>query len=142
MTPETAAAILNVPVTASRDEILSAYTRRARMTHPDRFAGAPDADVKAATAEFIRVTEARDTLLVTVPTAEPEPERPAPPAADVLSFEEFVAYRDANAWTTSAAPQAPRAQPAPAGAPVPAPRKRRTTSCGWLYVSRSSRSSS
>jgi hypothetical protein len=90
MTPESAAAILNVHVSASRAEILTAYSRRARMTHPDRFAGAPKGDIDAATAEFVRVTAARDLLLAhagrsTAPPAgtapqqqqRPQPQRPA-----------------------------------------------------------------
>jgi len=33
------------------------------MSHPDRFAGASTADIAAATAEFIRISEAKDTLI-------------------------------------------------------------------------------
>lgn len=62
MTPEVAAAILGVSPSASTAEIHAAYARRARLTHPDRFAGAPAVDVAAATAEFLRVKAARDVL--------------------------------------------------------------------------------
>lgn len=62
MTPEVAAAILGVSPSAAPDEIHAAYARRARLTHPDRFAGAPAVDVAAATSEFLRVKAARDVL--------------------------------------------------------------------------------
>ena len=62
MTPEVAAAILGVSPSAEPAEIHAAYARRARMTHPDRFAGAPAVDVAAATSEFLRVKAARDVL--------------------------------------------------------------------------------
>jgi len=63
MTPEAAAAILNVSVFASRAEVAEAFLRRARLTHPDRFAGAPASDLTAAAAEFVRVSAARELLL-------------------------------------------------------------------------------
>lgn len=62
MTPEVAAAILGVSSAAAPAEVHAAYARCARLTHPDRLAGAPAVDVAAATAEFLRVKAARDVL--------------------------------------------------------------------------------
>jgi len=54
MTPDEAAAVLGVPVNASRAEIDAAYRRAARASHPD-LAGEPSA--------FVRATQARDVLV-------------------------------------------------------------------------------
>lgn len=75
MTPDVASAILNVDLHAGSEQIVAAYKLRARMTHPDRFAGSPPGVIKAAHTEFIRVTEARDVLLA----ASQSGSRPAPP---------------------------------------------------------------
>lgn len=69
VTPDAAAAILGVPVSASRREIVAGYLVRARMTHPDRFADAPAGDIAAASSEFMRVTLARDVLCASLPGA-------------------------------------------------------------------------
>lgn len=62
MTPEIAAAILNLPLSSTREEVEVAYRRRARMTHPDRFSGAPQQDLNDAAVEFTRIGEARGVL--------------------------------------------------------------------------------
>ncbi|MEB0001679.1 J domain-containing protein [Cryobacterium sp. 10S3] len=101
MTPEAAAAILNVKVSATRTEIDAAYRLRARMSHPDRFAGAPAADIKAASAEFVRISDARDVLRARIPThASPRTEspQPRPTREPTLSFEEFVRASDTYRW--------------------------------------------
>jgi hypothetical protein len=63
MTLIEAAALLGVAEDASRADIEGAFKRLARLSHPDRFAGASAARSAAAAAEFIRITEARDLLL-------------------------------------------------------------------------------
>lgn len=63
MTPDEAAALLGVTLHASPAEIDAAYKRRARTSHPDQFVGADAAQKRAASDEFIRVTEARGILL-------------------------------------------------------------------------------
>jgi hypothetical protein len=63
MTPESAADLLGIDVDASPAEIEAAFTRMARQTHPDRFAGAPPAALARAHNDFIRVTDARVLLL-------------------------------------------------------------------------------
>jgi hypothetical protein len=63
MTPEQAAAILGVTLDASAPDIERAYRRRARTVHPDRLVGASRERVDAASAEFARVTLAREVLV-------------------------------------------------------------------------------
>ncbi|MDQ1597833.1 MAG: hypothetical protein QOI70_1257, partial [Microbacteriaceae bacterium] len=69
MTLIEAAALLGVAEDASRADIEAAFKRLARLSHPDRFAGASAARSAAAAEEFIRITEARDMLVgaVTAP---------------------------------------------------------------------------
>lgn len=55
--------MLGVSVDATPTEIERAFKQRARVSHPDRFTGASPAESRAAAAEFIRVTEARNLLL-------------------------------------------------------------------------------
>ncbi|MFC5930635.1 hypothetical protein D6T64_16430 [Cryobacterium melibiosiphilum] len=106
MTPSEAAAILNVGGGASVADIDRAFQRRARASHPDRFVGATDADIRAATAEFVRLIEARDLMRAAAPRAAPRPTEPRDPAdappsgrpGEPLSFAEFVQIRDARAW--------------------------------------------
>jgi hypothetical protein len=102
MNPEAAATLLNIRLGASRDEVLRAFNLRARLTHPDRFAGAPSRDVAAATAEFVRITEARDTLLGATrrPPRPPRPSERSPrPKLDPMPYERFVQLREVRAWT-------------------------------------------
>lgn len=63
MTPAGAAALLGVEVGATPPEIETAFKRRARTTHPDRFVGAPASRLTAASADFVRISEAREVLL-------------------------------------------------------------------------------
>ncbi|MEJ3405216.1 DnaJ domain-containing protein [Rathayibacter sp. YIM 133350] len=85
MSPERAAAILEIPVTATSEQIRSAYRAKARNAHPDRYAGATDQQKAAAAAEFIRVTEAYEELIRRPPESRPwlrdEPRPPWSPAA-------------------------------------------------------------
>ncbi|WP_431277957.1 J domain-containing protein [Leifsonia poae] len=101
MNREAAATLLNVPVDATGDQVMRAFALRARLTHPDRFAGAPSGDIAAAAAEFVRVTEARDTLLgrirQTGEPARPE-ERPSRAASNPMPYERFVQLRESRAW--------------------------------------------
>ena len=62
MTPAEAAAHLGVSLDASAREVQAAYRRLARDVHPDRQSGASMRDA-AASATFIRVTQARDVLI-------------------------------------------------------------------------------
>ena len=62
MTPERAAAILGVSPTATPIEIRAAYNARARLAHPDRFAGGTPKQQTDAAARFIRLTEAYEVL--------------------------------------------------------------------------------
>src|SRR4051812_16518501 len=114
MTPDAAAVILNVAPDASRQEIEQAYKLRARLSHPDRFSGAPASDIAAATAEFVRIASARDALIDRVrlreeaaarpkpaPSTGPSPARqPATPSGRKapMSFQEFLRARDSAAW--------------------------------------------
>ena len=87
MTPEAAAAILNVEVGAGPDDVRAAYKLKSRMTHPDRFAGAQAKDLAHAQAEFVRVGIARDVLLDSRrrPSGPAEPQAqpaPQPPPSD------------------------------------------------------------
>jgi hypothetical protein len=50
-------------VTATPDEVEFAYKAGARMTHPDRFAGASREELSDASARFVQLTQARDLLL-------------------------------------------------------------------------------
>lgn len=102
MTPAEAAAILQVGSGASVSDVDRAFQRRARQSHPDRFAGAADADIRAATADFVRLIEARDVMRAAAPRKVPRSEPSSDPLAghsgEPLSFEQFVRIRDARAW--------------------------------------------
>jgi hypothetical protein len=63
MTPEAAAANLGIAVDAGASEIEAAYRRKARLTHPDRFADGSAAQLRNAATQFTRAGIARDTLL-------------------------------------------------------------------------------
>jgi hypothetical protein len=64
VTPEQAARVLGVAAGAGRRDVLAAFRRVARQTHPDRPGGDPEA--------FEQAVAARDVLLST-PVAPPEP---------------------------------------------------------------------
>nr|WP_231368977.1 DnaJ domain-containing protein [Frigoribacterium sp. CG_9.8] len=55
--------MLGVSENGTPAEIERAFKQRARMSHPDRLTGATAAESRAASSEFIRVTEARNLLL-------------------------------------------------------------------------------
>jgi hypothetical protein len=63
VTSAEAALLLGVSVDAAPGEIERAFKQRARMSHPDRFTGVSPLESRAAAAEFIRATEARNLLL-------------------------------------------------------------------------------
>jgi hypothetical protein len=63
VTSAEAALLLGVSAEAMPTEIERAFKQCARMSHPDRFTGASAAESRAAAADFIRVTEARNLLL-------------------------------------------------------------------------------
>ena len=118
MTPEEAAAVLGVAPDATPPEIERAYRRLARDLHPDRFAGRPDEEVRAASERFIEVIQAHETLLVTArlrgPQAPPAGARPAGPTAPPPT---------PTAPSPSAPrPSAPRPSASSAGAAAPTPR--------------------
>lgn len=57
-----AAAIIGVPVDASKSEARKAYLSRARLLHPDRFAGSSSEDVAAATAAMAQLNHANEVF--------------------------------------------------------------------------------
>jgi hypothetical protein len=72
MSPAEAATVLGVAVGCTPAEVVAAFKRRARQTHPDRFAGASAEELASAAAEFTRITAARDVLLA-APRIDPTP---------------------------------------------------------------------
>lgn len=105
MTREAAAAILGVSAFASRAEIMAAFLLRARLTHPDRFAGAPAGDIAAASREFIRVSAARDLLCATAAAERADASHPSSTHAAVVSrsrmrarFDDVAPLREAQVW--------------------------------------------
>jgi len=99
MDPVSAAALLGVAVHADRTTVSRAYARRARETHPDRLPGATPQQLRIAHERFVRLTLARDVLLLahrtgTAPTASmpgapaaasaPEGRRPPAPSTERL----------------------------------------------------------
>ncbi|RXZ46080.1 J domain-containing protein [Agromyces binzhouensis] len=58
MTPDDAARVLGVDRDADQPALDRAYRRLARELHPDRFVGAPESEVRAASARFIEVGRA------------------------------------------------------------------------------------
>jgi len=84
LTRAEAAAILGVPTSASEAEARKSYLTRARLLHPDRFAGAPESDVQAATEAMAQLNAAfavfRGDAQFTA-DEEPTPPPPPPPSA-------------------------------------------------------------
>ena len=62
MTPDDAAAILNVDRDAKADSIRNAFKLRRQMWHPDRFANGTASERADAAIEFIRITTAFEML--------------------------------------------------------------------------------
>lgn len=122
MTPEEAAAILGVKVDATEDDIRSAYKKRARLTHPDRFSDGSARDRNDASEEFVRVGLARDVLFERAmyndsdrrdekadqgfKSEKSRSDTGAP--ADPVSFEEFIAEFEKAAWGPTPRPSSPR----------------------------------
>lgn len=139
MSAETAAAVLDVGPSATRQEVDRAFRLRARLCHPDRFAGAPAADLAAASAEFIRVCDAREVLHRRLATAPRTPTAPpsSPPWASAGS-----ASTGRRQGSTAPPPRAPssanRHQP-PAPPPTPtmsfAEYVRARDAASWVYES-------
>ncbi|WP_106209871.1 J domain-containing protein [Glaciihabitans tibetensis] len=63
MTPAEAALLLGVRSDADAAEIMHAFRRSARSSHPDLLVGASRAELTAAEERFVRVSAARDILL-------------------------------------------------------------------------------
>jgi len=63
MTPDDAARVLGVVAGSPASEIEAAFVRLARQTHPDRLVGATREELAAASAEFVRISDARLALL-------------------------------------------------------------------------------
>lgn len=63
MTGAEAAIVLGVSAEATPEEIERAFKQCARMSHPDRFTQATPDKSRAAAAEFIRISDARNLLL-------------------------------------------------------------------------------
>jgi curved DNA-binding protein CbpA len=103
MTPDAAARTLGIGAASTRDDIEKAYRRKARATHPDLMANESAAAIAAASATFMRITEARDVLFA-LAEARGEPRSSAGRRGGVLRFDEFVAARDAAAWTPADSP--------------------------------------
>lgn len=83
MTPDSAAAILNVERDADGATIRAAFKLRSRMWHPDRFAGGTQRERAEAAIEFIRVTTAFEVLSSAPCQWEVKIETPPSSAADV-----------------------------------------------------------
>ncbi|GAB3606518.1 hypothetical protein GCM10027413_19270 [Conyzicola nivalis] len=62
MTPEDAAAILQLRPNATAGDVERAFRARARMLHPDRLTGASEEQVAAAAEKFARLTEAHEVM--------------------------------------------------------------------------------
>jgi DnaJ-class molecular chaperone len=83
MSPDTAAAILNVDLYADGDAIRAAFKMRSRMWHPDRFASGTERERAEAAIEFIRVTTAFEVLLSEPGQSDEDVETPRPTATNV-----------------------------------------------------------
>jgi hypothetical protein len=76
MSRRDAAALLDVPETATPPEVQRAYLRAARTTHPDLLTEADEAARRAAAEAFDRLTRARNVML------QPAPRVPGAPTSE------------------------------------------------------------
>lgn len=87
-----ATALLGVPESATASEVRKAFLARARLLHPDRFAGGSPADIAAATAAMAQLNEANEVMSSTTPSAPPHEssgrtgERPHAPSGDSFGY--------------------------------------------------------
>jgi hypothetical protein len=86
MTREQAAALLGLGDVASRSDILHAFSRQARLTHPDLLPDPTPETVRAANDRFVLLTAARDLLLTA-----PDPARAAGDGGQRASFRDPAA---------------------------------------------------
>ena len=103
MTLEQAYVVLGLSSGASDADIERAFRLRSRMMHPDRFVSSPESEVRLATAEFRRVTDARATLLAGRKHRrqdDPMPERGADAEVSAL-LEPSVASRGGTVTVTT-----------------------------------------
>jgi len=120
-------ALLNIPKTASTEEVRSAYKRESLRTHPDRIQNATPAEKRAATERFQAVADAYyvlsdparrreyDILLQSRPSSS----RSSDPSASNTFFAEFAKYFSGGtggASTTSSAEQERPSESARTGA--------------------------
>ncbi|WP_254431263.1 DnaJ family molecular chaperone [Agromyces sp. Marseille-P2726] len=126
MTPEEAAAVLGVPQEATPSEIDRAYRRLARDLHPDRFAGRPADEIRAANERFVVVMRAHETLLAVSRLRAPRghaPETahamPAEPAEPGPAFPERGPSTPSGPARSAPAPSMPAPPPAAFGSVVP-----------------------
>ncbi|BDZ46804.1 DnaJ domain-containing protein [Naasia aerilata] len=70
MSPADAAQLLGVATDAPVTEIQHAFTRQARLNHPDLLTEATDEERHSAGIRFAELREARDVLLATSPVVE------------------------------------------------------------------------
>lgn len=78
MTLEQAAALLGIPVSASKAEITAAYRQKVAQYHPDAHIGGSDAEKAAADKMFKAITQARKIMLNPASAAQPEVFQPRP----------------------------------------------------------------
>ncbi|KQX05178.1 MULTISPECIES: J domain-containing protein [unclassified Leifsonia] len=100
LTPQRAAAILGVPPTASQTQIRAAYNAKARLAHPDRFAGGTAKQQTDAAARFITLTEAYEVLRVYA-TGDPVGTERGPAASGTSSAPRAPRFDDNPAPRTS-----------------------------------------
>lgn len=94
-----AAAILGVGTDASESEARKAYLARARLLHPDRFAGAPAVDIAAATAAMAQLNAAMDEFRGTASSGGFNDEPPSPPPPPSGSSSDPHAGDGAGGWS-------------------------------------------
>ncbi|MBX3311871.1 MAG: J domain-containing protein [Microbacteriaceae bacterium] len=58
LTTDQAFTLFGLDSSATREELDEVFKIKSRMTHPDRFAGSPESEIKMATKEFQRLNAA------------------------------------------------------------------------------------